>query len=99
MKPYSTDLRAKIVETKQKTEDSNQQIALRFQVSYSFVRRLLKRYESTGSVEPNPHGGGKVPKLNSQQIDVVTQLVEEDNDATLQHLCDRYIRFARFLDI
>jgi len=81
MKPYSTDFRRKIVETKQKTQDSNQQIAARFQVSYSFVRRLLKHYESTGSVEPNPHGGGKALKLNSQQIDVVTQLVEEDNDA------------------
>jgi transposase len=89
MKPYSTDFRRKIVETKQKTQDSNQQIAARFQVSYSFVRRLLKHYESTGSVEPNPHGGGKALKLNSQQIDVVTQLVEEDNDATLQQLCDR----------
>jgi transposase len=89
MKPYSRDFRRKIVETKQKTQDSNQQIAVRFQVSYSFVRRLLKRYESTGSVEPNPHGGGKALKLNSQQIDVVTQLVEEDNDATLQQLCDR----------
>jgi transposase len=88
MKPYSRDFRWKIVETKQKTQDSNQQIAARFQVSYSFVRRLLKRYESTGSVEPNPHGGGKALKLNSQQIDVVTQLVEEDNDATLQQLCD-----------
>ena len=89
MKPYSRDFRWKIVETKQKTQDSNQEIAVRFQVSYSFVRRLLKRYESTGSVEPNPHGGGKALKLNSQQIDVVTQLVEEDNDATLQQLCDR----------
>jgi transposase len=89
MKPYSRDFRRKILETKQKTQDSNQQIAVRFQVSYSFVRRLLKRYESTGSVEPNPHGGGKALKLNSQQIDVVTQLVEEDNDATLQQLCDR----------
>lgn len=89
MKPYSRDFRQKILETKHKTQDSNQQIAVRFQVSYSFVRRLLKRYESTGSVEPNPHGGGKALKLNSQQIDVVTQLVEEDNDATLQQLCDR----------
>lgn len=89
MKAYSTDLRRKIVETKQKTQESNQQIAERFQVSYSFVRRLLKRYESTGSVEPSPHGGGKALKLNSQQIDVVSQLVAEDNDATLQQLCAR----------
>lgn len=89
MKAYSTDLRWKIVETKQKTQESNQQIAERFQVSYSFVRRLLKRYESTGSVEPSPHGGGKAQSLNSEQIDVVSQLVAEDNDATLQQLCAR----------
>lgn len=89
MKPYSTDFRTKIVETKQKTNESIQQIANRFQVSYSFVNRLLKRYEATASMEPKPHGGGKQPKLNSQQIDIVTQLVEEDNDATLQQLSER----------
>lgn len=89
MKPYSKDFRAKIVETKYKTNESIQQIAERFQVSYSFVKRLLKRYEETGSVNSKPHGGGKVPKLNSQQIEVVIQLVEEDNDATLQQLCSR----------
>ena len=89
MKPYSKDFRAKIVETKQKTHESNQQIAARFQVSYSFVRRLMKRYEATGSIDSNPHGGGKPSLLNSQQIDVVIQLVEEDNDATLKQLCTR----------
>jgi len=73
MKPYSTDFRRKIVETKQKTQESNQQIAERFQVSYSFVSRLVKRYESTGSVEPSPHGGGKALKLNSKQIDMALQ--------------------------
>ena len=89
MKAYSKDFRAKIVETKQKTHESNQQIAARFQVSYSFVRRLMKRYEATGSIDSNPHGGGKPSLLNSQQIDVVIQLVEEDNDATLKQLCTR----------
>ena len=82
MKPYSTDFRAKIVETKYKTNQSIEQIASRFQVSYSFVQKLLKRYEATGSVEPKPHGGGKPAKLNPQQIEIVIQLVEEDNDAT-----------------
>ena len=89
MKPYSTDFRAKIVATKHKTNQSIEQIANRFQVSYSFVRKLLKRYEATGSVEPKPHGGGKPAKINPQQIEIVIQLVEEDNDATLQQLCDR----------
>lgn len=86
MKPYSKDFRTKIIETKQKTNESIQQIANRFQVSYSFVYRLLKRYKATASVEPTPHGGGKPPLLNSQQIELLSQLVEEDNDATLQQL-------------
>ncbi|VEP16401.1 transposase [Hyella patelloides LEGE 07179] len=89
MKPYSTDFRTKIVETKYKTNESIEQIANRFQVSYSFVQKLFKRYEATGSVEPSPHGGAKPRKLNPQQVEIVLQLVEEDNDATLQQLCDR----------
>lgn len=89
MKPYSTDLRLKILETKKKTNESIQQLAERFQVSYSFVNRLIKRYETTGSVEPKPHGGGQSPKLKADQWEVVAKLIEEDNDATLQQLCDR----------
>jgi len=89
MKPYSTDLRLKIIEAKHKTNESIGQLAERFGVSYSFVSRLLKRYEATASVEPNPHGGGKPPLLNSRQIEILNQLVEEDNDATLQHLSVR----------
>ena len=91
MKPYSKDFRPKIIETKQKTNESIQQIANRFGVSYSFVYRLLKRYKATVSVEPHPHGGGKPSLLNCQQIDVLRQLVEEDNDATLQQLSVRFI--------
>jgi transposase len=89
MKPYSTDLRRKIIEAKRKTNESIGQLADRFGVSYSFVSRLLKRYEATASVEPNPHGGGKPPLLKSQHIEILEQLVEEDNDATLQELRDR----------
>jgi len=91
MKPYSRDFRLKIVKTQQKTQESLQQIADRFQVSYSFVSRLLKRYQATGSVESSQHGGGKPLLLNSQQINVVIQLVEEDNDATLEQLCARLL--------
>ncbi len=89
MKPYSNDFRTKIIETKYKTNQSIKQLADRFQVSYSFVQKLLKRYETTGSVEPSPHGGGKPPKLTSEQREIVLELVKEDNDATLEQLCAR----------
>lgn len=89
MKPYSTDLRTKIIETKNETNESTQQLADRFQVSYSFVNRLLRRYEVIKSVEPLPHGGGKPPLIDAEQLNIVEELVEEDNDATLQELSDR----------
>ncbi|MBE9019174.1 helix-turn-helix domain-containing protein [Chroococcidiopsidales cyanobacterium LEGE 13417] len=66
MKPYSTDLRRKIIEAKHKSNESIGQLAERFGVSYSFVSRLLKCYEAYSSVEPNPHGGGKPLLLNFQ---------------------------------
>ena len=89
MKPYSTDFRTKTVETKHKINESIQQIADRFQVSYSLVRKLLKRYKVKGTVETTPHGGRELPKLNLQQIEIVIELVEEDNDATVQQLSAR----------
>jgi transposase len=89
MKPYSTDIRTKIIETKHQTNESTQQLADRFRVSYSFVNRLLRRYEATKSIEPLPHGGGKSALIDAEQLNIVEELVEEDNDATLQELSNR----------
>ncbi|NES80082.1 MAG: hypothetical protein F6K10_00355 [Moorea sp. SIO2B7] len=50
MKPYSIDIRTKIREARNNTNESTRQLAERFRVSYSFVNRLLRRYESTNSV-------------------------------------------------
>jgi transposase len=89
MKSYSRDIRTKIIETKINTNESTRQLAERFRVSYSFVNRLLRRYEATKSIDPLPHSGGKPPLIDSEQLKIVSNLVEEDNDATLQELSDR----------
>jgi transposase len=89
MKPYSTDFREKILETKQKTGESIQETAERFRVSYSFVQKLLKRYEEERTVEPKLHGGGAQAKLKQEHLSELEKLVFEDNDATLQQLCNR----------
>ncbi len=89
MKPYSIDIRTKIIEARNNTNESTRQLAERFRVSYSFVNRLLRRYDVTNSIEPLPHGGGKPPLIDSQQLNLVKKLVKEDNDATLQELSDR----------
>jgi len=86
MKAYSNDFRTKILENNRKELEPIQQTADRFGVSYSFVWKLLERYEKTRKVDPLPHGGGAKPKLNQNQLAVVAQLVEQDNDATLEEL-------------
>lgn len=86
MKAYSNDFRQKIVEANRQELESIGQTADRFHVSYSFVWKLLERYRDTGKVNPKPHGGGAKPKLNQQQMAVVAQLVEQNNDATLEEL-------------
>ncbi|GFE70524.1 IS630 transposase-related protein [Chroococcus sp. FPU101] len=89
MKPYSTDFRQKILETKQKTGESIQETAELSSVSYSFVQKLLKRYEEERTVEPfasRRRSAGQAKAINRSELE---KLVFEDNDATLQQLCIR----------
>lgn len=89
MKAYSTDLREKVMNAYKNREGSQRELAKRFSVSLSFVQSLLRRYRSSGTVEPKPHGGGQSAKLNSEEVALITALVEEDNDAILVELCSR----------
>jgi transposase len=86
MKAYSNDFRQKIVETNRRNLESIGQTATRFQVSYSFVGKLIKGYEQTGLVSPKPHGGGAKSKFNSSQLAVVAELIAPKNHATLEEL-------------
>ena len=56
----------------------------------SFVIKLLKQNRETGNIEPLPHGGGAKLKVNPQQLEILAQLVEEKNDATLEELCQMF---------
>ncbi|PSB03122.1 helix-turn-helix domain-containing protein [Merismopedia glauca] len=89
MKPYSIDIRQKILETKLETQESDEEIAMRFRVSRSFVNKLVRKYKQTGSLEPLPHRGGASRKLTPEEIEIVIQLVKNDCDATLKQLRDR----------
>ena len=42
--PYSIDLRQRVINAYEAKEGSQRQIAQRFQVSQSFVKRLIYRY-------------------------------------------------------
>ena len=88
-KPYSTDLRTKIVEAYERGEGTQRGLAARFGVSGTFVVDLLRRYRQTGSVAPKGHGGGQPPRLDAKGLEVVAMLVKQECDATLEELIER----------
>ncbi len=62
-KPYSIDLREKIVAAYKNKEGSMRRLAKRFKVSFSFIYSLLRQEKQTGDIAPKPHGGGYPPSV------------------------------------
>jgi transposase len=86
MKPYSEDLRTRIVAAINHHEGSLRQIARRFRVSLTFVERMMRRHREAGAIGPKPHGGGRLPALDDQQRQRLLELVRDQPDATLEEL-------------
>ena len=86
MRPYSIDLRQRVVAAYDAGEGSQEHVAARFAVSTSWVRKLLRRRRATGSIDPKPHGGGHVPAFDAPAEARLRQAVRDDSDATLEEL-------------
>jgi transposase len=89
MKPYSQDLRERVVRACDEGRGTRQQIADLFGVSTAWVRRLLQRRRETGSVAARPHAGGPPAKMTPGRCDRLVVLVTEQPDATPAELRDR----------
>src|SRR5262245_14622833 len=87
MKPYSLDLRQKILRACDQKLGSQRALAALFGVSRAFVEKLLQRRRTTGEIAPRPHAGGRQPRCDHAAMDVVRQLVRDQPDATLEELC------------
>ena len=86
MRPYSLDLRQKIIDIHQREGISQRGLAKRFGVALSFIQKLLKRHRETGSLSPQVRSEQTPTKLNAEQLLVLQTLVEKHNDATLREL-------------
>ncbi len=93
MKAYSTDFRQKIIETYHSEPISQKRIAKRFCVAISFVQKLLKQYRETKNIAPRTERCGVKCKLNTEQLLVLAELIEANNDATLEEL--RYLLYGK----
>src|SRR4051812_9536853 len=88
MKPYSTDLRQRIVAAVQ-SGDAKAAVARRFCVERSTVRRYLHQWERTGSLAAKPIPGD-TPAILPEQYPALLAQLHAMPDATLEAHCDRW---------
>lgn len=88
MRPYPIEFRQKIIEVYEEESTSIRSLAQRFCVAKSFIQKLIKQYKETGDIHPYPQGGSPEPKLNREQLLDLVEIIEANNDATLEELCD-----------
>src|SRR5919198_891746 len=87
MKPYSQDLREKIVRALEAQDETQEEIAERFSVSTSFVVKLWRRWRETGSAAALPRAGGRPRSLQAAEA-AIRRALERQPDLTLAELCE-----------
>jgi putative transposase len=84
-KPYSIDLRQRVVMAVERQGMSRRAAAARFGVSYSAAIDWVKRHRETGSLKPGQMGGHKPKKISGPHRDWFVQRCRE-KDFTLRGL-------------
>lgn len=92
MVAYSVDLRQKIIDLYYEGETSQRELARIFNVSKSFIQKLLKQYRETGIVGAKERTEQTPRKLADEELEILTEIVEEKNDRTLQEIAEQLKR-------
>jgi transposase len=86
MRPYSMDLRERVIAACDAGDATREQVAVRFSVSARWVRDLLRRRREAGSIAPKPRGGGRPPAFDGEAAERLRAAVAAEPDATLAEL-------------
>ena len=87
MKAYSLDLRLRVVEAVAKHVGPQKEGATRFGVSGPFLKKLLRQRRETGSLAPQPPGGGQVAKLAAEPREQLrAYILRTQNEATVSEV-------------
>lgn len=86
MKPYSQDLRDRVVQDVDCGACSQTEAAVKYSVSLSFVQKLMKRMRETGSTAAKRASGGVKRRL-AEAEKLIRTAVKHNPDVTLKALC------------
>ena len=85
MKAYSMDLRERIFKDCDEGM-ATKDVAIKYRVSRSWVRRLKQRRRENGERSPRASGGARIIKVDRTRL---KDLIDQQPDATLAELRDR----------
>ncbi len=86
MQAYSLDLRQRVVSAYENGVETILEVATRFQVSDSFIKKLLRRKRTTGTIAPIGHRGGQPKRLSEKHRKWILKTVLATPDITLEDL-------------
>ena len=89
-KPYSQDLRDRVIDAVTRGEMSRRAAARRYEISESVAIKWLERLERDGSRKAIGHRGHRASKLLPHR-EFLEAARAEKSDTTLQALCDRLL--------
>ena len=91
-RPYSTDLRERVLRACEVGEESQAAIARRFEISESAVGSWLRQLRQDGRREPKPHGRGFASILDENDGAVLRSLVAQTAtlSAAVEHAVDAH---------
>jgi transposase len=87
MKPYSMDLRERVVSAIEKGDSSFRKVAQRFAASKNCVERWVIQKRTEGHVVPRKQGGSVSAAMEHKAQLMV--IFKEQTDATLAEYCER----------
>ena len=86
MQAYSLDLRERVVSAYQNGVESIREVCEQFQVSESFLKKMLAKHRTSGDLTPRGHGGGKKKSLSETHRQWLLKTVLATPDITLSEL-------------
>ena len=91
MQAYSLDLRQRVVAAYENGVETILEVAERFEVSDSFIKKLLRRKRTGGTIAPVGHRGGQPKRLSDKHRKWLLETVLATPDMTLSDLRERLL--------
>jgi len=91
MLAYSLDLRERVVAACEKGDATIAEVAERFSVGQTFVKKMLRQKRETDSLERLPQRAGAKKRLSDKHQRWLARQIKETPDMTLQQIQEKFL--------